>query len=213
NVRAPVSLSTTTTGIDGVTIPAIAPTAPTSWQGRSETSPRSRIHSASATLRASRSNRSAPTRPPRTGPTTSSRAIGGPACRNVRWSTLSQISCAGRTPIETAAVVSSAWRAAPPPSGRSGGKRLNLEQQPWVDECRDLDERARRPRPAEPAVTRCSQLGEPVQGRHEHRDLDQLLTARSRCGQRGVDRSEHVLALFGQSAANDVSLPVERDLS
>ena len=86
NARLPcVAFSTMHIGIDGLTTPAIGPTAPRSWHGPNSSSPAAAIRSASSWSRGQPLVApAAPTIAPRSGPDMSAQSIGGPACSSVR---------------------------------------------------------------------------------------------------------------------------------
>ena len=83
-VRRPVSGSSSTNiHIDGVTTPAIGPTAPWWWQGSSATPvPASKRATASSGSSTMPSSAAPPISAPRSGPEARAHSIGGPACRN-----------------------------------------------------------------------------------------------------------------------------------
>ena len=73
--------STTHTGMDGLMMPAIGPTALCSWHGSRATAPLSASFSAASRSSAQPSYRMAPAMAPRCGPHMSGQSIGGPECR------------------------------------------------------------------------------------------------------------------------------------
>jgi hypothetical protein len=80
-----VRFSTTHSGIDGLTMPAIGPTAPWWWQGSSAKPPEATSRPAASTESAQPSSTTAPSTAPCIGPHICGHAIGGPACRMRRW--------------------------------------------------------------------------------------------------------------------------------
>ena len=120
-VRRPLAGSSSTDiHIEGVTTPAIGPTAAWWWHGSSVTpSPRSNSAAASCGSSTSPSSAAPPSSAPRIGPDAASQVIGGPACRKSPRPRPSR-SPAGATSTSIACTPSTASTARALAAARSG---------------------------------------------------------------------------------------------